>query len=232
MSHFTVMVIGENVAKQLAPFDENLETPRYVRYTKEQLIEKEKASIKQYAETTYAKYLKDKEAFRKSAAYPEHIEYLEEIFPKKLNMSDEEIYKVAIDNYDPIDIGPNGEIYSDYNPNSQWDWYQIGGRWAGLLEVDKEKNYKLPNFSWGWSDEEKEKASDGTRTDSALKKDILNFDKVITYAFLKDGEWHNSGDMGWWGMSSNEKPDWENIIKELKESVNDDDLVTIVDCHI
>lgn len=29
MSHFTVLVIGPNVEKQLAPFDENLETEPY-----------------------------------------------------------------------------------------------------------------------------------------------------------------------------------------------------------
>ncbi len=29
-----------------------------------------------------------------------------------------------------------------YNPNSQWDWYQIGGRWAGffLMKPDKKEN--------------------------------------------------------------------------------------------
>ena len=42
MSHFAVMVIGEDQEKQLAPFDENIELPCYVAYTKQQLIDKKR----------------------------------------------------------------------------------------------------------------------------------------------------------------------------------------------
>ena len=31
MSHFTVLVIGENYEEQLAPYDEQLETPEYLK---------------------------------------------------------------------------------------------------------------------------------------------------------------------------------------------------------
>lgn len=29
-----------------------------------------------------------------------------------------------------------GLVKSDYNPDSKWDWYQVGGRWTGLLDSD------------------------------------------------------------------------------------------------
>lgn len=32
----------------------------------------------------------------------------------------------------------NGDIYTTYNPNSKWDWYQIGGRFSGELELTEE----------------------------------------------------------------------------------------------
>ena len=48
MSHFAVLVIGDNIDEQLAKFDENLETPRYVKYTKEQLIAEKRKEIEDY----------------------------------------------------------------------------------------------------------------------------------------------------------------------------------------
>ena len=48
MSHFKVMVIGENPETQLAPFNQNLEVPRYVKYTKEELVAKGREEISKY----------------------------------------------------------------------------------------------------------------------------------------------------------------------------------------
>ena len=62
MSHFTVMVIGENPEEQLQPFDENLEVPQYIKYTKEQIIEKIKKELEDYKNGTYAKYLANPES--------------------------------------------------------------------------------------------------------------------------------------------------------------------------
>ena len=40
MSHFSVLVIGDNVDKQLAPYNENIKVEPYVEYTREELIKK------------------------------------------------------------------------------------------------------------------------------------------------------------------------------------------------
>lgn len=32
----------------------------------------------------------------------------------------------------------NGDIYTTYNPKSKWDWYQVGGRFSGELELTEE----------------------------------------------------------------------------------------------
>ena len=32
----------------------------------------------------------------------------------------------------------NGDIYTTYNPNSKWDWYSIGGRFDGKLDLTDE----------------------------------------------------------------------------------------------
>lgn len=54
------------------------------------------------------------------------------------------------------------------------------------------------------------------------------------YAVVKDGEWIARGDVGWWGLTSNEVPEaeWRAKVGELIESLDDDVWLTTVDCHI
>ena len=57
---------------------------------------------------------------------------------------------------------------------------------------------------------------------------------VSTLAVLKDGEWYEKGEMGWFGCVSNEKaPDaWRNEFSTLLDSLPDDTLLSVYDCHI
>lgn len=57
---------------------------------------------------------------------------------------------------------------------------------------------------------------------------------VSFYAILKDGQWFERGQMGWWGMASNEEDidTWNQKFEELLNSLPDDALLTVVDCHI
>jgi hypothetical protein len=57
---------------------------------------------------------------------------------------------------------------------------------------------------------------------------------VVLFAVLKDGVWYERGSMGWWGCVSDEKDrdEWEREFYNLFDSLPDDMLVTIVDCHV
>lgn len=57
---------------------------------------------------------------------------------------------------------------------------------------------------------------------------------ISTYAIVKDNQWYSKGKMGWWGISSDEidQDEWNKKVMELIESVPDDTLFTLVDCHI
>jgi hypothetical protein len=178
MSHFAVLLIGNDIEEQLSKYDENLEIPRYILYTKKELIANERKSIEEYKNDTYAEYLSDPIKYAENTTNENHLKYLKEEFPKKLTMTDEEIYELAIKWYDPEDIGENGEVYSTRNPNSKWDWYEVGGRYAGRIAVKDGVEIEEPNFSWGWSDDEKDKViAMGYKTDSAYIKDI-DFSKM------------------------------------------------------
>ena len=175
MSHFAVLVIGNDIEEQLAKFDENIEMPKYVKHTKEELIANEKESIEEYKNGRYAEYLADPVKYAENCNHDDHLNYLKEDFPKKLTMTDEEIYELATKWYEPEDIGPDGEVYSTRNPDSKWDWYEIGGRYAGriVLKDNKDGYYPTPNFSWGWRDEDKEELmKGGDRVDEAYVRDI------------------------------------------------------------
>jgi hypothetical protein len=55
-----------------------------------------------------------------------------------------------------------------------------------------------------------------------------------TYAIIKDGEWISRGDMGWFGISSNEVDydEWLSQVNKLLAELPDDTLISVVDCHI
>jgi hypothetical protein len=56
---------------------------------------------------------------------------------------------------------------------------------------------------------------------------------ITPFAFLLDGRWNERGEMGWFGMSSNEMDPvkWYEIFQEAWNSVPEDTLISVVDCH-
>ncbi|WP_257744574.1 hypothetical protein [Burkholderia glumae] len=57
---------------------------------------------------------------------------------------------------------------------------------------------------------------------------------TVTYALVKDSQWAARGEMGWFGVSRDkvDTDDWNRKFNELIDSLPDDTLLTIVDCHI
>lgn len=154
--------------------------------------------------------------------------------PYKVHMTPEDIERMAthygIDKADTDSLltkmddwhGREGGVdeqgmfyWSTYNPKSKWDWFQIGGRWPGKLYPDA---VTYPRDSLGGN----------VRKVSELPSDLTLWALVTD-----DGEWHESGRMGWWGMSSDDKdPDkWDAERSELL-SAHRDHLLVVVDCHI
>lgn len=57
---------------------------------------------------------------------------------------------------------------------------------------------------------------------------------AVTYALVTDGEWYERGQMGWFGLSSDDmsQDDWHNIWWKIVGDLDDDTMLTVVDCHI
>lgn len=59
-------------------------------------------------------------------------------------------------------------------------------------------------------------------------------ESFVPFAVVKDGEWYERGEMGWWAMVANEKEptEWNEIVRKLLDETDDDEMITFVDCHI
>lgn len=57
---------------------------------------------------------------------------------------------------------------------------------------------------------------------------------IATFAVVKDSKWFEKGEMGWWGIVHDEKDqeDWNRQYNELLDSLPEDTMLTVVDCHI
>lgn len=129
------------------------------------------------------------------------------------------------------EIDQDGNILSTYNPNSKWDWYDIGGRWNNLLKTKDGQKVNTCLLKDLDLSPDKEKYNDAVRFWEIIvegqplkdgeeepfnwyKKEYYleryktkeNYAKVqslfSTYAILTDkGEWLESGRMGWFGVS-------------------------------
>lgn len=143
MSHLTVLVIGNDPEIQLEPFDESLRVPEY---SNGEVSEKSKASMVEY--------------YTRNGKNPDGLGF-------------DELYAIHGEDWDNgvCRINPETGIWeerSTYNPKSKWDWYQLGGRWSGMLKLKPGKKGELGEKSWGNSGEEIPKGF----VDQALKGDI------------------------------------------------------------
>jgi hypothetical protein len=264
MTHYTVMVIGHDVERILAPYDENLEIEPYIDRTKDEI---HKTFIKQYGK------------YRAGNKPESELDTFE-----KLTLSLETENAKWVKQWCGQDLDKDGNTLSTYNPDSKWDWYEIGGRWTGTFILKTGEVGELGEPSWT---NENESIPDG-HADQAYKGQIdwdamnngakeqaakdwddlfnlspdkcwfrpeyiekqrkLHLDMYGTkeeyikrrgvwtpYAVVTEDGWHAPGDMGWWGMSSDETEDRDKFDAEFKKlftKYDDDTLITMVDCHI
>lgn len=111
MSHYAVLVIGNDPEWQLAPFDEDLEVEPYIA---EEVTEDDKQRmLDYYNEKHNNKYITFEECYAENGEDWDGNSYKQD--------EDGTWYR-----------------WSTYNPDSKWDWYRLGGRWSGCFIKLKE----------------------------------------------------------------------------------------------
>lgn len=214
MSHFIGLCFGYCWEENLEKYDENIRVDSYIKYTKEEAIDK----VKLDHAHNYEKAL---EILSDPEISSELKLRSEKIIESGLFISWEDAWKEAKKWGYTVDE-ENECLLSTYNSDSKWDWYVIGGRWDGylpLIDPDSEGNKVFTN---------KAVVSD-IDWDYMLKNDHIPFCYVT-----EDGKWCEFAKMGYWAITTDEKDpnDWNNEFKTYIKSLDKDCLVTAVDFHI
>ena len=244
MSHYLVGVVVNDISEVdniLAPYDENIEVEPYIYKTKAELIADGKARKEKYTkEDDITDYMKP---------------YLEAT-------TDEELYKLEIEDYKEDEIDKDGNVLSTYNPKSKWDWYSIGGRFSDGKPT-KIKDFKLYDdldddtialYKRAWDSFEgkcelSKEDSDAIFGEFRMWNDKYYLDRYGTYenyikaissnipfAFVDANGWYEKGRMGWFGCDSatqeSIKDYTEFAEKYFTAEENQNKYIVWVDCHI
>lgn len=278
MSHFTVLVVGDNPEQQLAPFQENNmgDCPKeYLKFN-----------------STEAEMLKDYE--NDTVELVRHPDTSELMFPWTLQSELEQAEGVGVldhegrrairdrvDSMETVSV-PIKERYATFevyakeycgceqrdpemgeygyweNPNRKWDSYTLGGRWEGFFLLKDGTNAdqcRCGDVDWGgmiaankadaeeeWSNFENapedlrniEAFINGIRQNETRESFVARRTAPCTFAVLKNGVWYERGDMGWWGIVSDEKDSdaWQREFEKLITNLPEDTLLSVFDCHI
>ena len=259
MSHYTVLVIGDNVDKKLAPFHEFECTGLSDEFVQDIDIT-DQYKTRQEVEDDGIKIVYDEKDIDRAGSHK---------------------YGYAV-----ISGSSVVKAVRRTNPNKKWDWYVIGGRWTGLLQLKKgakgmigepgilssrraeegtADRAKTKDIDWEsmrkGTDELKEYYSQ--RWDACMgliKADFSKFGILYkkewmlarygtkeeyirrecefkTYAVItEDGKWNAPGEMGWFGFSSEEHAAdklWDEMFFDhFIKNLDPETMITIVDCHI
>jgi hypothetical protein len=196
MSHYPILIIGDDIDVQLEPFFEGgpLEEPE-----------------------PWHEFFDVEDEFRwhyEEGIFDGPFERRE--FPEKCGKPNREAF-ASFDLYMEAVYGPRDEItgrYGDWwNPSGQFDWYEVGGRWSDYLVLKPRDATAAP--------------AEAETADEVLKKDL---DVEATFrpgsmprAILRDGEWIDAAEK--------DPAEWRAEILALIASLDDETLLTIVDCH-
>lgn len=161
MSHYSLMAINRkgrhDLDRMLAPYDEAREVAPYIRKTRAEALAEYREDIRRAALSLKAAEGKTEEEYQEARkGNPDLFANYDYVVggdrcakrAAQANLTDEELMPYLEDYYG-AELDAEGNVLSTYNPDSKWDWYEVGGRWSDELIL-----------------------KDGSRADSAKAKDI------------------------------------------------------------
>lgn len=233
MSHFTVMVIGEDPESQLAPYDENIEVTPYKDGDGDETTYNPKSKWDWYVlGGRWTGFLKLKPgapcvvgqpgAFggQPQAGWADRARLrdidLEGMQDEAERKCRESLAKLVGIKRDWLPWMEMEKRFPDVDACREAYWSQPGPR-----EVQKALDLflTLPD---------KYLASNEDLI-AAARANVLT-----TFAVVKNGEWYERGEMGWFAFVANEKDAaaWHGEVTALLADLSPDTLISIYDCHI
>lgn len=254
MSHYTVLVIKNQDAdldEMLAPYSENLAVDPYIDRTREQMIEEAKAykgtlleRIKEKPDTKISEWERrfldaetDQEFYDAERNdcydYDEDGNELSTYNPKSKwdwwvvggrwsgALTTKDGTKVDRGLVKDLNLGIDKEQYE-----RSLRWYEVAVEGAPLREGEDKEDF-LTFYK-----------PDYLRKCYKTKENYAKFHALpIFFAVVTpDGEWHEKGEMGWFGCSSeteDESFDWDlHFMERFIDNLDGDMELVVVDCHI
>lgn len=183
-------------------------------------------------ETMLEPYNEQDERFMDFEDRTEEVEAEYDALPDESKDGRDKAHYPDLDNFAEAYFGYEKNLAGRYgyyhNLNAKWDWYAIGNRWDGYLIAKNGINYNQLDF-------------DDVDWEKMFAEDEDGWNRIPFCLVDADGVWHEKGEMGWFGMSFNDKEAdvWNNEVKtyiqqlaELPEEDREAITVYAVDFHI
>jgi len=241
MSQFAILVVGPESYRELedtlAPYDEHLTFPPYIKFNRADK-KAEKKRLKKYYRAELRKTPNDIGLQNKLIALQQ--------------MSDEQYFDHCTRFYDDSALNTVGEPISTYNPNSKFDSWEhtilLASRKCGGSVSTTRKNdmnwdlmsihaHDQAAVDWirlqTYSDKQKRLVFDWWPGET--RRQYINRKRVFhTHAYVYRGKWYERGKIGWWGSVTEEIPaeKWMEQYAEMLTSLKDDTVLTTVMCRI
>lgn len=204
MSHYVVLVIGDDPELQLEPFDESIEVdPYYVGIVSEE----EKKSMLDYYNTKEGHYFSSFEECYKAKGYDWNR-----------------------NRYEFVD--GEWKEFSTYNQDAKWDWYSLGGRWSGCfirLKDGADGVMGHGSLVYGNKAGVDQAYKGDIDFDKVDKKHFIPYAVLYEGEWISRGE---MGWFGISMNESYDESEWENKVWELIDKASDDTLFSFYDLHI
>lgn len=133
--------------------------------------------------------------------------------------------------------GGRGTCLSTSNPDGHWDYWRIGGRFAGRLPLKPGASGTLAPMAWEYetAPDRWAEISDGSRADQALAGAVNWAEFDLPYAIVVEGAWRARERYEPSGATIDDRfvqdPHYEDFVRELVTKLPPDTLVTIIDYH-
>jgi hypothetical protein len=266
MSHCSVLVIGDNPERQLAPYQENNmgDCPKeYLEFNSINLEEEGYKTIEEAEEDGY-KIHNGEVGYWENPNRKWDWYVLGGRWANMLRLKNGEYGDIAtIDNVDLQSMRDEAadEARKEYDclvrlcggsiPKLDFTWEEVL-KLEDMSIEDKRKIYHSQPAMVTLRNAEKEASATASKKDQdfifqiyfngieafqcAREEYIQNARNhtLVTFAVLKDGEWYERGNMGWFGcvVDEKDKADWLTEFNKLLDNLSPDTLISIYDCHI
>lgn len=140
----------------------------------------------------------------------------------------EESVREANETYDKIEEILQGRTYPSWTVIREKNNEDIDTARAEYNDNEVVKDFNKAQFHiWG----------DFLETYGNSREEYVERQKnrtMVPFAVVKDGQWYQKGEMGWWGCSTDEmtQDEWNTKFWEMINSLPPETELTLLDCHI